>query len=779
MKFQLLGASSPEESARERAHRAIAREAAAEGIVLLENNGVLPMQPQKIALYGAGSRMTVKGGSGSGDVHERYSVTIEEGLKNAGFAFPTTLWMDRFQEKYEADIAAWRQGLEKQVQKYSPVQTMQMFIFIGEHPIPYPACTPVLADELTDETDTAIYVLSRQAGEGKDRRVEKGDYLLSNVETESLRLLRKHYKKLMLILNCGGVMDLSILDEIPMDAVLFFGQGGMEGGNALADILTGKTCPSGCLTDTWAIRYDDYPSADTFSHCNGDLENEEYAEDIYVGYRWFDKQGVKPRYPFGYGLSYTDFSVEMNSVTQSGVELTVTNTGGISGKKVLQIYVSKPEGALEHEVRALAGFAKTKCLGPGQRQTLSIPFRLEDIASFDESRSVFVLEAGEYRVKLNDTAAGSFCVEAERVLETVESIGTKSGKPVSQTVSPKAAAVLKQLGDRDKIRLVVGGGYDIRCYNNVMGAAGRTCTKLLKKGIPNIAMSDGPAGLNVNQLSTLTRNAVPRYPEGLPKDWQWGWLAKANPFLRRIPGKGKTVYRYMTAWPSETVQAQTWNTELLEEIGKAVGREMLEIGVSVWLAPGLNIHRNPLCGRNFEYYSEDPVVSGKMAAAVTRGVQSVGGVGVSQKHFCCNNSEANRNGISANVSERALREIYLKGFEIAVRKSQPKTVMSSYNMVNQVYTANRHDLLTDILRCEWGFEGLVMTDWGSTNDHAGHPELAAPAGNDLIMPGSDYDRTCILKAIGEGALSHDTVRRSACRVLRMMLAANTPVLIEE
>ena len=407
MKFQLLGASSPEESVRERAHRAIAREAAAEGIVLLENNGVLPMQPQKIALYGAGSRMTVKGGSGSGDVHERYSVTIEEGLKNAGFAFPTTLWMDRFQEKYEADIAAWRQGLEKQVQKYSPVQTMQMFIFIGEHPMPYPACTPVLADELTDETDTAIYVLSRQAGEGKDRRVEKGDYLLSNVETESLRLLRKHYKKLMLILNCGGVMDLSILDEIPMDAVLFFGQGGMEGGNALADILTGKTCPSGCLTDTWAIRYDDYPSADTFSHRNGDLENEEYAEDIYVGYRWFDKQGVKPRYPFGYGLSYTDFSVEVNSVTQSGVELTVTNTGGSSGKKVLQIYVSKPEGALEHEVRALVGFAKTKCLGPGQRQTLSIPFRLEDIASFDESRSAFVLEAGEYRVKLNDTAAGS------------------------------------------------------------------------------------------------------------------------------------------------------------------------------------------------------------------------------------------------------------------------------------------------------------------------------------------------------------------------------------
>ena len=766
MKFQLLGASSPEESARERAHRAIAREAAAEGIVLLENNGVLPMQPQKIALYGAGSRMTVKGGSGSGDVHERYSVTIEEGLKNAGFAFPTTLWMDRFQEKYEADIAAWRQGLEEQVQKYSPVQTMQMFIFIGEHPMPYPACTPVLADELTDETDTAIYVLSRQAGEGKDRRVEKGDYLLSNVETESLRLLRKHYKKLMLILNCGGVMDLSILDEIPMDAVLFFGQGGMEGGNALADILTGKTCPSGCLTDTWAIRYDDYPSADTFSHRNGDLENEEYAEDIYVGYRWFDKQGVKPRYPFGYGLSYTDFSVEMNSVTQSGVELTVTNTGGISGKKVLQIYVSKPEGTLEHEVRALAGFAKTKCLGPGQRQTLSIPFRLEDIASFDESRSVFVLEAGEYRVKLNDTAAGSFCVEAERVLETVESIGTKSGKPVSQTVSPKAAAVLKQLGDRDKIRLVVGGGYDIRCYNNVMGAAGRTCTKLLKKGIPNIAMSDGPAGLNVNQLSTLTRNAVPRYPEGLPKNWQWGWLAKANPFLRRIPGKGKTVYRYMTAWPSETVQAQTWNTELLEEIGKAVGREMLEIGVSVWLAPGLNIHRNPLCGRNFEYYSEDPVVSGKMAAAVTRGVQSVGGVGVSQKHFCCNNQEDNRMEVSANVSQRALREIYLRAFRIAVTEGKPWTVMSSYNRVNGKHVCNTYDLLTRVLRQEWGFEGLVMSDWNATEQCA-YAE-AINAGNDLIMPGTAAISQKLAEELKTGRLNREALNISAGRVLELV-----------
>ena len=245
------------------------------------------MRPQKVALYGPGSRMTVKGGSGSGDVRERYSVTIEQGLKTAGFTYPTTLWMDRFQDKYYKDIADWRAELEAQAGKYNVFQTMQMFCFIGDHPMPYPACTPVLPDEISDETDTAIYVLSRQAGEGHDRRVEKGDYLLSDIEENSLRLLRKHYKTLILILNCGSVMDLSVLDEIPMDAVLFFGQGGTEGGNALADILTGAVCPSGKLTDTWAVHYGDYPCADTFSYRNGNLETEDYSEGIFVGYRLF------------------------------------------------------------------------------------------------------------------------------------------------------------------------------------------------------------------------------------------------------------------------------------------------------------------------------------------------------------------------------------------------------------------------------------------------------------------------------------------------------------
>ena len=770
-KFQTLGAYTPEESQRERDHKALARRVAAEGIVLLKNDCVLPLTTKTVALYGPGSRMTVKGGSGSGDVRERHSVTIEDGLKSAGFTFPTTAWMDRFKEKYDADVSAWRNGVEEQIKKYNPIQTMQMFLFIGEHPMPYPACTPIQEDELTDETDTAIYVLSRQAGEGKDRRVEKGDYLLSDVEEDSLRLLSRHYRKLILVLNCGGAIDLSILDEIRIDAVLFYGQGGMEGGNALADILTGKVSPSGHLTDTWAMHYGDYPCAETFGHRNGNLENEEYTEGIYVGYRWFEKQGIVPRYPFGYGLSYTHFEQQVTAVSENNVTVTITNIGDFAGKEVLQLFIAKPEGGIDHEMRSLAGFAKTRLLQPGESQTLCIPYDLADIASFDEGRSAFILEAGEYRLSLGDQPCGNIRLEQERILETVQPVGSDIRKPVAEQFSCKVEALLKKLSEKDKIKLVTGGGYSIRCYNNVMGAAGRTCTKLLRKGIPNIVLADGPAGLNVNQSTTVMRDGTPRYPDGLPADWQWGWLKKVGPLLKGKPGKGTTVYRYMTAWPSETVQAQTWDMDLLEEVGRAVGKEMLEIGVSVWLAPGLNIHRNPLCGRNFEYYSEDPLVSGKMAAAITRGVQSMGGVGVSVKHYCCNNQEDNRTGVSANVSQRALRELYLRAFRIAVTEGKPWTVMSSYNRVNGKYVCNSFDFCTRVLRQEWGFRGLVMSDWNAT-EQCSYAE-AINAGNDLIMPGTAAVAKKLEEELKAGILNRNALDLSAGRVLELIFKSET------
>ena len=763
-RFQFFGAMSPEESQREKEHRALARRAAAAGIVLLKNDGVLPMQPGKIALYGPGSRMTVKGGAGSGDVHERYSVSIEQGLQNAGFTFPNTLWMDRFEAKYKADVAEWKAGVEESIRGYGPIRTMQMFIKIGEQPMPYPTCAPIQGDELTDETDTAIYVLSRQAGEGYDRRVEKGDYLFSDVEKESLKKLSAHYKKLILVLNCGSVIDLSILDETRIDAVLFYGQAGTEGGNALADILTGKDCPSGRLTDTWAVRYEDYPAADTFGHRNGDLENEEYREGIYVGYRWFEKNGIRPRYPFGYGLSYTTFSKKVSDVSDRAAVVTVQNTGNMAGRETVLLFVQKPDGKIDHEKRCLVAFAKTGNLAPGESETITVSFDLEQIAIFDEEKHAFLLEAGSYILYLENEPCGSFSLSEERVYPITR---VKHEEMHGGHVSK----VLASLTDREKCLLVTGGGYPLRAYNQVMGAAGRTCTSLLKKGVPNIVLSDGPAGLNVVPKVAIRKSGLPGYPDGLPEDWRWGWLKNTEGFLKRFMGKGIPVYRYMTAWPSETVLAQSFDTELMEEVGRSVGREMKEIGVSVWLAPGLNIHRNPLCGRNFEYYSEDPIVSGKMAAAVTRGVQSMGGVGVSIKHFCCNNQEDNRMRVSANVSERALREIYLRGFEIAIQEGKPWTVMSSYNRVNGKYVCNTEELLTNVLRDEWNFKGLVMSDWNAT-DQCSYAE-AIHAGNDLIMPGTKEVAKTLYNDLKAGKLDRAALNRSAVRVLEMIFASET------
>lgn len=771
-KFQTFGVSTPEESDRERRHKALACRAAAEGIVLLKNDGVLPLTTKKVALYGPGSRRTVKGGSGSGDVHERHSVTIEEGLKNAGFTFPTTLWMDRFEKKYEDDVAAWRRDVEEKIRNFTPIQTMKMFDVIHEKPMPFPTCTPVLEDELTDKTDTAIYVLSRQAGEGQDRRVEKGDYLLSDTEEESLKRLSDHYKKLILVLNCGGALDLSALECVRIDAVLFYGQGGMEGGSALADILTGQVSPSGRLTDTWAVRYEDYPSAGTFSYRNGDLENEEYCEGIYVGYRWFEKKNIRPRFPFGFGLSYTTFACSDIKVKNTQVRVTVTNTGTCAGKEVLLLFVQKPAGKLDHEVRALAAFAKTKCLSPGESETLTLSFSWQQIASFDEERSAFILEDGPYALFLGETFCGSVTVEKEKILQQVRPIvAQKEYAPSGEVFSEKVQTLLQKMTAQDKIDLVTGGGYSVRCYNNVMGACGRTCTGLLKKGVPNIVMADGPAGINVNQSSVVMKDGTPRFPDGLPEDWRWGWLKHFERFVKAKPGKGRAVYCYMTAWPSETVLAQSWNCDLLEEIGRAIGAEMLEIGVSVWLAPGMNIHRNPLCGRNFEYYSEDPLLTGKMAAAITRGVQSCGGVGVTVKHFCCNNQEDNRTGVSANVSQRALREIYLRGFATAVAEGRPWCVMSSYNRVNGRYVCNARELCTDVLRREWGFQGVVMSDWNATDQCS--PAEAVNAGNDLIMPGNARVRKALRRALKAGTLRTDALNTSAGRVLEMVFQSAT------
>ena len=818
----LYGTLSSEPTVLELKNRELSRVAAREGFVLLKNdNNALPLKNKRIALYGMGARLTVKGGLGSGSVEERYSVNIEDGLKNAGFEITTEKWLDDYDSEYSSTYQEYHDMVEDKVKDL--VNPMEIIPIAHSYVYRYPSGRLVTKEDIENsETDTAIYVLMRQAGECNDRKLEKGDYYITDIERENLRIVSEAYKNTILVINVGGHIDLSFLDEIKgIDAVVLFVQGGEEGGNALSDVLSGKENFSGKLSDTIPLRYEDIPFGDEFSYLNGDLKNEYYKEGIYVGYRYFDSFDKDVRYPFGFGLSYTDFKIETKSVsldkTNINIKVAVTNIGEVSGKEVVQVYISLPGSNKEYQ--RLVAFDKTKELEKGETETMDLSFSLEDCTSYNEEKAAWILDEGDYILRVGNssrntnlsaifdipqtivvTECKNCCslqnklplfypdkereerVECEmRLRVNPEDFTTKTVSYIEPSIkeTEEEKSILDSLTIGEEAWLLQGG--DLRNPPKgtleIHGAGGKTVTALLGKGIRNVLFSDGPAGVNIaNKVKALPGGGFA--PAMVPERYSWGVMGKAmKAQLERIPGE--IVYRYATAWPVEMLLAQTWNKELLESIGKAVGEEMLQFGITIWLSPGMNIHRNPLGGRAFEYYSEDPVLTGELAASLTKGVQSHKGLGVSLKHFCCNNTEDNRNGISSNVSERALREIYLKGFEIAVKKSQPKTVMSSYNMLNHIYTANRHDLLTDILRSEWGFEGLVMTDWGSTNEKAGRPEKTAPSGNDLIMPGSDYNRECILKAIKNGEMTPEVVRRSACRVLRMMLNANTPVLIKE
>lgn len=824
---ELYGTTCPEPTTLERENRALARRAAAEGFVLLKNEGgALPLQNKKIALYGMGARKTVKGGLGSGSVEERYNVSIEEGLKNAGYEITTQSWLDDYDAEYAATWQEYHDMVEEKVAGLrDPVQIIPLahsFVYR------FPAGREITPEDVAkSDTDTAVYVLTRQAGECNDRTLEPGDYYITETERKNLEAVAEAYPHTVLVINVGGLIDFAFLDEIAgIDAVVLFVQGGEEGGNALADVLSGRENFSGKLADTVPLRYEDIPFGTEFSYLNGDLENEYYKEGIYVGYRYFDSFQKPVRWPFGFGLSYTRFSIGAEAAL-AGTAVTVTarvrNLGEAAGKEVVQVYLCAPQTGRAKEYQRLVCFAKTGELAPGATGTLELTFDLSDCACYDETAAAWVLDAGWYAVRVGSSsrdtivaaavalpqavtvrrgrsccaptdALPDFCPEQSPAWALPAEVPVLTADPaafVTQTVdytepslteTAREREILDRLTAEEQAWLLQGGALHNPPAGalDIPGAGGKTTTALLGKGIRNVVFADGPAGVNiVNRAYVLPDGRF--VPAEVPERYRWGALAGGMAAqLNKIAQMATaTVYRYATAWPVALLLAQTWNAPLLEKIGEAVGEELRAFGITIWLAPAMNIHRNPLGGRTFEYYSEDPVLTGKMAAALTKGVQSKPGVGVSVKHFCCNNSEDNRNGISANVGERALREIYLKGFEIAVREARPKTVMSSYNRLNHIYTANRHDLLTDILRCEWGFDGLVMTDWGSTNENAGDPERCAPAGNDLVMPGSDFDRKRVLEALADGRLTPAQVRRSACRVLRLMLDAATPVLKEK
>lgn len=792
---------------REKRNLKIAYEAACESIVLLKNDGALPFSVGKIALYGSGVTRTVKGGTGSGEVNERHSVNIYEGMKKVGFEVTTEAWLQDFEDAYEKGEEIFRKNKVKSILS-NPMSLL----------MDYPGTDGRLITE-TDikksQTDRCIYVLSRQAGEGVDRRAEKGDFYVTDIERANIEICARAYSNFVLVINGGSQIDLSFTDDIEgINAILFMCQLGTEGGNAVADVISGKVNPSGKLTDTWAKEYTDIPYANEYSYLNGNLKDEYYKEGIFVGYRYFDTFDKEPRYPFGYGLSYTCFSEELLDVTVTGtkvsVKLSVTNVGDYPGKEVLQLYVSAPWGNLTKEYQSLVGFGKTPVIKPGQRTFVLITFDMCDMASYEERSASFLLDEGDYILRVGNSSRSTEVVGVVNLPKKVVVSKHKNICPVQKLFFERKPSVkreynlsedvkrfvlnpeefktriftyprqqvcedeqvqrfLSTLTPEEMIEIVVGVGmFGGENHFNLPGSVGNTTSKFWNRGLVNVTLCDGPAGIRLQKRSAVMKDGSTKAVDPV-----FSFINMVPEIIKKKmlanPDKETLVYQYTTAFPVACALAQSWNTELAYRVGVAVHDEMEEYGCTFWLAPALNIHRNPLCGRNFEYYSEDPLLSGKMAAAITRGVQCEDGYYVTLKHFACNNQEDNRKKVSSNVSERALREIYLKGFKIAVEEGGAKGVMTSYNKINDVYAPNSYDLCTRVLRNEWGFEGVVMTDWFSTGKGAGDTAKCMAAGNDLIMPGGKNYKKALLEGLKKGTVKETDLGKCCANVLNLIL----------
>ena len=781
--------------------------------VLLKKNGAFPLEgPCRIEAVGSGVRYTVKGGTGSGEVNSRYYVNIEDGLKSAGFSLTNPFWSEMygiFRKKAREDFIAGIKRRAKEEKLSILAASMGAVMKEPEYIIP-----------LKFDADAAIYVVSRISGEGNDRLPEKGDFMLTDSEVRDILALNEKYEKFMLVINAGGPVDLSPVMNV--GNILVLSQLGVETGSALADILLGKGCPSGKLATTWAC-YPDYCSEGSFA----EIDDTRYREGIYVGYRYFDMAGVKPLFPFGYGLGYTGFDLKTESVScefgEFCAEVRVKNTGSFSGRETVQVYVSCPQGRLDKEVKRLAGFAKTGELASGMEETVTVKFRAEDLASYDSSRSCFVLEKGRYVVLVgadseNVRAEAVFELDEDFVIRQLSSITGRTdfedltnrgifkgfdteGLPVNKldldevqteivlygTNTPEPDSRLDGLTDRDLAYLNTGAfdpkgsisGVIGDAGTTVPGAAGETCKLYEDRGISRITMADGPAGVRIARQYYVDRKGKHAIGSAIPE----GMIELMPGIAKRLVNRTGTakkgaeiIEQYATAIPIATAVAQSFDTDFARMCGDIVGSEMEIFGVNLWLAPALNIHRKVLCGRNFEYYSEDPVVSGKMAAAITSGVQAHKGCGVTIKHYAANNQETNRYANNSMMSERALREIYLRGFEICIRESDPAAVMSSYNLLNGIHTCESRDLITAVLRDEMGFDGLVMTDWWVGGDmllnkkskySTPEPDLVAASGHSLFMPGCRRDMRKILSGLKLGTVTRRQLEENACWLLHV------------
>ncbi len=767
------------------------RKIAREGMVLFKNdNGTLPLKKgQRVAAFGSTFYFCFKGGAGSGDIMGIFPVQPSDAIRNTDLVLDETV--AGFYEKFNED------RFEPTLRNYNRVWNKISWVPSIEEP-DLPADFVSAAAE---RNDVAIVNIARNEGENFDVKLVQGEFYLTDKEIALIEEVRASFGTVVLLLNTYGVIDVGFMEKYNFDAILYTSMGGVEMGNAVADILTGAESPSGKLASTWAP-IDTYPTHEGF-----DTKYIPYKEGIYVGYRYYDSFGVVPTYPFGFGLSYTDFAINFASCSLNGTEVTlkatVQNVGKVSGKEVVQLYMSEPAGELNKAYQQLVAFKKTNELNVGETEEVTLCFDLRDFASYREATAEYILEKGVYTLRLGNSSVNTKIAarisldETAVTLKTVnrcvpqdelqlilpENMDNQSGEPYENAVALSFAA-----SDIDAVTVtqpsapveLPKGEF---CTMEDVRAGKKTIEEFVSQ-FTDEQLADILNGVTVDTINNPNVGTMSRTVPGAAGETWFSEEHKIPPCVNadgpvgiRLVGhvhdindvaEDSEMSLSMSAFPVETCLANTWDPGLARLMGEVVSDDMSRAKLSGWLAPALNIHRNPLCGRNFEYFSEDAFVTGAMAAALTLGIQ-VNPDGTPSrhyatvKHFAANNADLRRLESDSVVSERALREIYLRGFEIAVKKSKPLALMNSYNKINGMYAADSFDLNTGILRAEWGFDGCVMTDWSTWNTAF----LMSKAGCDLVMPGcknKDY-----LEGIRDGRIPRADAQKCAVNVLTLVL----------
>lgn len=770
-------------------YTAKARQAVAEGQVLLLNqNHVLPLpKGSHVAVFGRMQLHYYKSGTGSGGMVNVNKVT---GI------------LEALEESEDVQVYEPLVGVYREWEKDHPFDEG---VGWGNEPWSQEEMelNEALVEEAAEKNEYAIVILARTAGEDKDNKMLEGAYCLTSIEEDMLQKVRKSFAKMIVLLNTGNIMDMSFMDQYRPDAVMYVWQGGMIGGLGTVDVLTGKVCPSGRLSDTIAAQMSDYPADPYF----GGLEQNLYVEDIYVGYRYFESAAKsKVLYPFGFGLSYTTFSMEAGGFSyaenQVSFVMKVTNTGSVAGKEVVQVYAKAPLGKLGKPARVLIDFKKTKELMPGECETLTFAIPTSVFASYNEVSTAgmpvgWVLEAGEYTIyaggNVRDAyAVGSFTLDELQIVEECRSAlaPTTAFKRMKMTAAnehAEAAGVYEVAMEEVPLRVVSPEEKRNAELPESYEMTGDRGIKLADVKAGKATLDEFVAQLTEEELASIVRGegmGSPKVTAGTAA--AFGGVTKSL-LEKGIPcgccddgPSGMRLDSGMKAFslPNGTLLACTFNTQLNEELYAFTAVEMIKNRVDILLGPGMNIHRHPLNGRNFEYFSEDPLLTGKMAAAQVRGLKSAGMTG-SLKHFCGNNQETRRHTSNSIISERALREIYLRGFEIAVKEAKADAVMTTYGPVNGIWTSSNYDLVTDILRKQWGFEGVVMTDWWAyvcrEGDKPAKTDFATmvKAQNDLYMVCPDSEKNehgdNTIESLHNGSLTLGELQRCAKNICRFMM----------